>query len=129
MLSKHFQAAFSRANRRSGATTTIKVSGSLAEDVSAGAEWNLAIKKGKWLPASKVTLLERKEDLCDKVASMDMQCPIARGPVTFSKQFDLPRDMPNGHYRVHVEAMNSDGKSIFCVETLYTYNAKRLDSR
>ena len=73
----------------SGKTLKIVASGTFKEEVEQDAYMYLTVKYGL------VRLIYRKEDLCDLLKNnVDQDCPVGPGPVTMTKEVDIPAQVP-----------------------------------
>jgi ML domain len=72
----------------SGTPLSISATGVLKESVEKGAYVILQVKYGV------ITLIKQTVDLCDQVSNVDLDCPLEEGPLTLSKDVDLPRQIP-----------------------------------
>ncbi|KAF1813154.1 phosphatidylglycerol/phosphatidylinositol transfer protein precursor [Eremomyces bilateralis CBS 781.70] len=92
-----------------GATLTIAASGTLKQDVEDGAKVHLRVKYGL------ITLINQDANLCEQIKNVDLQCPLKAGALTFTKDVNLPREIPPGHYTVLADVLSKDGKKITCL--------------
>lgn len=75
--------------RYSGETLTIKAQGIFHEQVEKGAKILLQVKYGL------IRLINQEADLCEQLEnSVEISCPIEKGPLTFTKEVDLPKEIP-----------------------------------
>ena len=84
--------------------------GPLKEDIVQGAIAHVKIKLGF------IGLIDRDYDVCSEIHQIDKQCPIPNGEFRLEKTFDIPNEVPPGHYRIHIDARNADGKPITCAD-------------
>jgi len=94
-----------------GQTLTIEAVGTLTQALEKGAYVNLQVKYGL------IRLVNMRQDLCDQVANVDLDCPIDEGKITIVKDVQLPKEIPPGTYTVFADAYTKDGKDkIICLE-------------
>lgn len=72
----------------SGQTLSIKATGVLSEPVEEGSKVHLQVKYGL------ITLINQEEDLCSQLENVDKSCPLEKGDLEFSKDVDLPKQIP-----------------------------------
>jgi ML domain len=72
----------------SGKTLTITAKGTFRKTVEKGAKVLLQVKYGL------IKLINQEADLCDEIKNVDLQCPLESGPMTFTKEINLPREIP-----------------------------------
>jgi hypothetical protein len=72
----------------SGTPLSISATGVLKESVEKGAYVILQVKYGV------ITLIKQTVDLCDQVSNVDLDCPLEEGPLTLTKDVDLPSQIP-----------------------------------
>ena len=53
-----------------------------------GAYINLSVKLGL------ITLLRRREDLCEQMKQVDKECPLQVGELTLGREVELPKVIP-----------------------------------
>lgn len=79
----------------SGQTLTIVGKGVFHEQVERGAKVLLQVKYGY------IRLINQEVDLCEQLENnVDLQCPLEKGPMTFRKQVDLPKEIPPVGYSI-----------------------------
>jgi hypothetical protein len=73
----------------SGHTLTIKAQGVFHEQVERGAKVLLQVKYGL------IRLINQEADLCEQLENnVDMSCPLEKGLMTFTKEVDVPKEIP-----------------------------------
>lgn len=72
----------------SGATLSIKASGVFHQDVEEGAKVHLQVKYGL------IRIINQEADLCDNIKNVDLECPLKKGPMTLTKDVELPKEIP-----------------------------------
>ncbi|KAL2916714.1 Phosphatidylglycerol/phosphatidylinositol transfer protein [Polyrhizophydium stewartii] len=92
-----------------GSPLEVLLNGTLSEDVVEGAVAQVTVKLGF------IQIIDRPYDLCEQATAVDLECPIAKGPVLVKKAFDIPRELPPGRYRVNVDVRNADDKHVGCL--------------
>ncbi|KAJ8331338.1 hypothetical protein BDV3_000857 [Batrachochytrium dendrobatidis] len=92
-----------------GSPLEIQLIGTLSEAVVKGAVAQVTVKLGF------IQILDRPYDLCDQVSAVDLQCPISEGPISVVKSFDIPKELPFGRYRIHVDVKTVDDRHIGCL--------------
>jgi hypothetical protein len=73
---------------RRGETLSIIASGYFKEKVEEGAKVHLQVKYGL------ITLINQEADLCDHLKDVDLECPLDKGDMEFTKDVDLPKEIP-----------------------------------
>ncbi|KAF2763080.1 hypothetical protein EJ05DRAFT_459908, partial [Pseudovirgaria hyperparasitica] len=92
-----------------GQTLSIKANGTVKEKIEAGAKVHLQVKYGL------ITLINQEADLCDNLEKVDKECPLEKGELTFSRDVDLPKQIPPGKYTVLADVFNEDKETITCL--------------
>ena len=72
----------------SGKPLSITATGTLKENVEAGAYVVLQVKYGL------ITLVKQTVDLCEQVKNVELSCPLDKGDLTIKKDVDLPKEIP-----------------------------------
>ncbi|KAK2759502.1 Phosphatidylglycerol/phosphatidylinositol transfer protein [Arachnomyces sp. PD_36] len=98
-----------------GQTLTIKAHGTLAQDVEEGAKVQLQVKYGL------IRLVNQEADLCEQIKNVDMSCPLKKGPLTITKEVDIPSAIPGGKYSVLADANTKDNERLTCLEATVTF--------
>ncbi|WEW59550.1 Phosphatidylglycerol/phosphatidylinositol transfer protein [Emydomyces testavorans] len=98
-----------------GKTLTIKAVGTFSKQVDEGAKVLLQVKYGL------IRLINQTADLCEQIQNVDMQCPLKKGKMEFTKDIDLPRDIPPGHYTVTADVISKDDEKITCLQAAVTF--------
>ncbi|CDS07375.1 hypothetical protein LRAMOSA01324 [Lichtheimia ramosa] len=93
-----------------GETLTIDFKGELKEEVPEGTTVLVQVKYGV------VQLLKKTFDFCQEVKKVDEKCPIPAGDLVFTKQVDLPKEIPPGHYSVHAVVTTPDDTQVTCLD-------------
>lgn len=75
---------------RSGKNLTIAASGTLHNDIEAGAKVHLQVKYGL------ITLINQQTDLCEQVKNVDLECPLKAGDLKLTKEVSLPSQVSIG---------------------------------
>ncbi|MCJ1231883.1 Phosphatidylglycerol/phosphatidylinositol transfer protein [Toensbergia leucococca] len=91
-----------------GVTLTIEAKGNFTEKVEAGATVNLQVKYGL------IRLINQELDLCNEIKKVDKECPLD-GDEVFTKDVDLPKEIPPGTYTVLADVLTADGAPITCL--------------
>ena len=92
-----------------GQNLTILASGSVKEDIKAGAYVQVEVKYGF------ITLIKTKLDLCEQTEKVDLSCPIEEGTITLERTVELPREIPPGKYTVKAAVFTDDDRPITCL--------------
>ncbi|RKP38877.1 MD-2-related lipid-recognition domain-containing protein, partial [Dimargaris cristalligena] len=82
----------------------IEGSGHVNQRVVNGSYIDVSVKYGL------IKLLTRRFDLCDLVGEIGLKCPIEEGDIRFSKEVDIPKEIPPGIYTVNAIARLPDTK-------------------
>jgi len=92
-----------------GKKLTIKAKGNFTEKVEEGAYLLLTVKYGL------IRLINQKADLCEQMKNaVDEECPLI-GEKTITKDVDLPKEIPPGHYTVLADVYTQDRDKITCL--------------
>ncbi|RMZ86057.1 hypothetical protein DV737_g7, partial [Chaetothyriales sp. CBS 132003] len=94
-----------------GDKLTIKAYGTFAKDIEPGATVFLQVKYGL------ITLIKQEADLCDNIGRIDLTCPLKEGPLLFTREVDIPNQVPPGKYTVHADVNTVDKEEVTCLET------------
>ena len=92
------------------------VNGTFKEDIIQGSIARVKVKLGF------IQLLDREYDLCQEIKQVGKECPLEKGLFELRSIVDIPREVPPGHYRVHVEAFQPDTRPISCVNGDFRIN-------
>jgi len=89
---------------KAGEPLLIKATGTLSRDITVedNAVVDIVVKYGF------IKLLSTQADLCEQIKNVDMECPIKKGPITITKEVQLPKEIPPGKYSVHANAITND---------------------
>jgi hypothetical protein len=71
-----------------GQTLKIEANGFFHERVEKGAKVLLQVKYGL------IRLINQEADFCDQITNVDLNCPLEKGDMTFTKEVDLPAQIP-----------------------------------
>ncbi|KAF2261265.1 phosphatidylglycerol/phosphatidylinositol transfer protein precursor [Lojkania enalia] len=99
-----------------GKTLSIKAKGDFKEPVEEGAKVHLQVKYGL------ITLINQEADLCETIEKADMSCPLEKGPMTLTKDVDLPNEIPPGQYTVLADVYTKDGDKITCLNAKVAFH-------
>ncbi|KAL9123669.1 MAG: hypothetical protein Q9175_008314 [Cornicularia normoerica] len=92
-----------------GKTLTIEAKGNFTEKVEEGAYLVLVVKYGL------IRLINQQADLCEQMKNaVDEECPLI-GEKTITKDVDLPKEIPPGHYTVFADVYTEDHDKITCL--------------
>ncbi|TID18027.1 phosphatidylglycerol/phosphatidylinositol transfer protein precursor [Venturia nashicola] len=88
---------------------TLKISGTLLEDVTEGAKITVKVKAGI------LTFFHKELDVCD-LADMksDLECPIKAGPFEIAKDFEIPSGLPHIDFKIDLSGTTADNKTLTC---------------
>jgi hypothetical protein len=101
---------------KAGHSLSISAEGKLSKTVRKGAKLHLIVKYGL------ITLIKTEEDLCDQLDNADMPCPIKKGDVIFSKDENLPKQIPPGDYTVEARVYTKEKEDITCLKASIAFN-------
>ncbi|MCJ1328181.1 Phosphatidylglycerol/phosphatidylinositol transfer protein [Thelotrema lepadinum] len=101
-----------------GQKLTIKATGNFTEEVEEGAYAMLTVKFGS------ITLIRRREDLCEQMKNVDKECPLEKGETTITRDVDLPKQIPPGTFTVTADAFTKDDEKITCLVTTINFGKK-----
>ncbi|ORX48849.1 hypothetical protein DM01DRAFT_1409743 [Hesseltinella vesiculosa] len=93
----------------------INFKGTLKKTVDEGAYALITVKYGV------VQLLKKKFDLCKEIKSLDENCPLEEGELTFQKDVDLPKEIPGGKYTVEAEVFTVNDERVTCLHGITTF--------
>ncbi|KMU84167.1 phosphatidylglycerol/phosphatidylinositol transfer protein [Coccidioides immitis H538.4] len=102
-----------------GKTLTIKASGTFSKQVDRGARVLLQVKYGL------IRLINQTADLCDQIENVDLHCPLEKGKMTFTKNIDLPKEIPPGTYTVNADVLTKDDEKVTCLHAAVTFEFGR----
>ncbi|KAI8927467.1 ML domain-containing protein [Entophlyctis helioformis] len=94
-----------------GAPLAFALNGTLSEPLVAGAKVRVTVKLGF------IQILDSEYDLCEQVGAVDLECPVPEGPLAVQKAFDIPRELPPGKYKIHIDVSNADTKHVACLQS------------
>ena len=92
-----------------GQRLDFSVNGTFKETIVQGSVARVKVKLGF------IQLLDHEYDLCQEIKQVGKECPLEKGPFELISAVDIPKEVPPGHYRVHVEAFQPDTRPISCV--------------
>jgi len=103
-----------------GQTLKLDVSGVIKQRIEEGAYLHVKVRVGY------ITLINKTFDFCDKIKEADVgiECPVEPGPLTASKEQDLPSQIPPGNFIVTAELYNLDDVLITCLHTEVSFHQK-----
>ncbi|GAD93867.1 ML domain protein [Paecilomyces variotii No. 5] len=93
-----------------GQTLTIVAKGTFREKVDEGSKVLLQVKYGL------IRLINQEADLCEQIENVDLHCPLEKGKMTFTKDVELPKEIPPGKYSVLADVYTEDKRKITCLE-------------
>ncbi|CAO3628606.1 unnamed protein product [Cunninghamella echinulata] len=95
-----------------GEKLKIEFEGFLKDTVVDGAYVDIKVKFGV------VQLLHKKFDFCAEIEKIDEKCPIEKGILAFTKEVDLPKQIPRGKYTVDAKVFTVDDRQVTCLHGL-----------
>ncbi|KAJ1661143.1 Phosphatidylglycerol/phosphatidylinositol transfer protein [Dispira simplex] len=115
-----------------GNQLVIKGSGTVHQTIHEGSIVKITVKYGF------IKLLTKQYQLCDLVKEINQTCPIQPGQLSFTKEVDIPGEIPGGIFTVYAEAFDAQsslvhhrvsdypavatfGKRITCVNAQVTF--------
>ncbi|KAJ9201378.1 hypothetical protein DTO166G4_6322 [Paecilomyces variotii] len=93
-----------------GQNLTIVAKGTFREKVEQGSKVLLQVKYGL------IRLINQEADLCEQIENVDLHCPLEKGEMTFTKDVQLPKEIPPGKYSVLADVYTDDKRKITCLE-------------
>ena len=99
-----------------GSTLEFFINGTLKEAIVDGSVARVKVKLGF------IQLLDHEYNLCQEIKQVGRECPIERGPFELKSIVNIPKEVPPGHYRLHVEAFQPDTRPISCVNGDFRIN-------
>ncbi|KAK4696874.1 hypothetical protein P7C71_g1123, partial [Lecanoromycetidae sp. Uapishka_2] len=102
---------------KAGQTLSIQAKGNFTEKILQGAFVNLQVKYGL------IRLINQKTDLCEQMKNIDEECPLY-GEKVITKDVDLPKEIPPGHYTVLADVFTKDSERITCLEASIQFGGK-----
>lgn len=93
---------------QAGKTVTITADGNLLAPVTAGSYVDLFVKYGTY------KVFKNRYDLCSYTPEVGYECPTGPGPVSISKEIDLPYEMTSGEYLIIAKAYTATGELLTC---------------
>jgi len=70
-----------------------------------------------------ITLIKQTIDLCEQVKNVDLDCPL-EGDLKFTKEVELPREIPPGFYTVQADAYTVDDEPIVCLQAKVKFGVR-----
>ncbi|PGH00874.1 hypothetical protein GX51_05538 [Blastomyces parvus] len=98
-----------------GQTLTIKASGTFSKQVEEGSKVQIQVKYGL------IRLINQEADLCEEIKNVDLECPLEKGNMSFTKQVDLPKEIPPGRYTVLADVYTKEKERITCLQAEVTF--------
>ncbi|KAL8796391.1 MAG: hypothetical protein Q9195_001298 [Heterodermia aff. obscurata] len=92
-----------------GKQLTIEAKGNFTKKIEKGAYINLSVKYGL------IRIINQRADLCDQLKNIEEECPV-EGDKTITKNVELPKEIPPGHYTVLADVYTEDKERITCLE-------------
>eukprot|EP00834_Sanchytrium_tribonematis_P002541 NODE_80_length_22759_cov_1.466858.p16 type:complete len:137 gc:universal NODE_80_length_22759_cov_1.466858:3211-3621(+) len=68
-----------------------------------------------------IPIVNRHDDLCSAVGEVDLHCPL-EGEKIIDKSFEIPKEVPKGHYVLRVDAIDQDRQKVTCISGTVTVN-------
>ncbi|PGH35937.1 hypothetical protein GX50_01262 [[Emmonsia] crescens] len=99
-----------------GQTLTITASGTFSKQVDEGSKVQIQVKYGL------IRLINQEADLCEEITNVDLKCPLEKGRMSFSKQVDLPKEIPPGKYTVLADVYTKEKERITCLQAEVTFS-------
>lgn len=65
---------------------------------------------------SSIPFIKQKQDLCDQLESVDEECPVKKGNLTFTRNVTLPEQIPKATYLVKADVFDQNEEEVTCVE-------------
>ncbi|KAI9297391.1 hypothetical protein K502DRAFT_323303 [Neoconidiobolus thromboides FSU 785] len=75
-----------------GQKITVTLTGELSDEIPDGTTAHVIAKNGD------VTVIDKSYNFCTVVGSGQNKCPIKKGPVTTTKEIEIPAGLPDGSY-------------------------------
>ncbi|KKY24104.1 putative phosphatidylglycerol phosphatidylinositol transfer protein [Phaeomoniella chlamydospora] len=97
---------------KAGETLTISASGTFSKDVEEGTKVLLQVKYGL------ITLIKQEADLCEQIGNVDLECPLKKGPMTLTKEVQIPKEVPKGKYTVMADVYTESGEKVTCLNAI-----------
>ncbi|KAH8691400.1 putative ML domain protein [Talaromyces proteolyticus] len=93
-----------------GESLTIEAEGIFHAPVDKGSTLHLEVKYGL------IRLIKTDADLCDELeANTDLKCPL-QGKQKFTKQVEIPKEVPPGKYSVLADVFTEDLERVTCLQ-------------
>ncbi|KAJ1969062.1 Phosphatidylglycerol/phosphatidylinositol transfer protein [Dispira parvispora] len=89
-----------------GNRLVIKGSGTVHQTIHEGSIVKITVKYGF------IKLLTKEYQLCDLVKEIDQTCPIQPGHLSFTKEVDIPGEIPKGIFTVYAEAFEAQSSLV-----------------
>lgn len=68
-----------------------------------------------------ITLIKQEADLCDQIGNVDLSCPLKKGPMGFTKNVEIPAQVPKGKYTVMADVYTVDKEKVTCLESTVVF--------
>lgn len=78
-----------------GEKLSIVAKGDFKKEVEEGSKTHLIVKYNKY-----ITLINQDADTCETVKKADLECPLKKGEMKFSKDVDIPAQVPPVRFTV-----------------------------
>ncbi|PGH11004.1 hypothetical protein AJ79_05155 [Helicocarpus griseus UAMH5409] len=99
-----------------GQTLTINATGTFHQQVDEGAKVQVQVNYGF------IRLINKEADLCTEIKNVDLNCPLKKGNMSFTKSVDLPKEIPPGQYTVMADVYTKNQERITCLQAQVTFN-------
>ncbi|KAJ3150505.1 Phosphatidylglycerol/phosphatidylinositol transfer protein [Geranomyces michiganensis] len=91
-----------------GQPITVHLVGSLDKAIQDGATIDATVSLG-FIP-----LINKHFNVCETLATANISCPVAVGPVDIAQTMTLPDSVPSGTYTIKLVAKNADSSPLGC---------------
>ncbi|KAI8328429.1 ML domain-containing protein [Chlamydoabsidia padenii] len=92
-----------------GKPLRIMAKGNLKKDVGKGSYLTISIMYGS------IQFSQQKLDICKEVGLISQRCPLKKGPLTITKDTDIPGFIPGGKYTIDVKLFTAEGERLTCI--------------
>ncbi|KAJ3719838.1 ML domain-containing protein [Lentinula raphanica] len=95
-----------------GKALTVTVTGTANEVIEWGAKADVTVKLGL------IKLLTKTFDVCEEAekANATVQCPVEKGQYVVEQTVDLPKEIPQAKFKIHVSGYTVDDEDMMCMD-------------
>ncbi|KAF3938977.1 hypothetical protein ABW19_dt0203739 [Dactylella cylindrospora] len=99
-----------------GQNLHIEVEADVKETIEPGAKIWVEVKLGY------IILIKKTFDFCDEITNIDLECPIEKGPLTVTRDEQLPKEIPPGKFQVTAKLYDQYEVQVTCLKAHVQFN-------